>query len=86
MKLYVYEVEKIDDYKNDAATIDYDYTADFEEIKKIRGYIKIDYYITDTEDLKTGECYFTGDIIKVIRKVTSFDGEIGLRFDKNWRA
>lgn len=83
MKLYVYKVEKVEDYTNRASTIDYDYSKDFEELVKIRGYVKTDYYITDTSDMKPNEIYFTGDIIKVIEKVTEFENDgIGLKFIK----
>lgn len=83
MKLYVYKVEKVEDYINRASTIDYDYSKDFDELVKIRGYVKIDYYITNTSDLQPNEVYFTGDIIKVIEKVTEFENEgIGLKFIK----
>lgn len=75
MKYYVYKVEKVEDYRNQAATLDYDYTRDFNELKRIRGYVKIDYYITDTPDLKPNEVYMTGDLIKVIERVTEFDGD-----------
>ena len=80
MKLYVYKVEKVEDYINRASTLDYDYSKDFDELVKIRGYVKTDYYITDTSDLQPNEIYFTGDIIKVIEKVTEFENDgIGLK-------
>ena len=56
-------------------TLDYDYTRDFNKLVKIRGYVKIDYYITDTADLKPNKVYYTGDLIKVIERVTQFDGD-----------
>lgn len=56
MTFHIYKVEKIEDFKNEAATIYHDYTADFEDYRKARGYVKIDYYITDTPDLKKGRC------------------------------
>ena len=75
MKYYVYKVQKVDGYRNTAETLDYNYTRDFNELVKIRGYVKIDYYITDTPDLKANEVYYSGDLIKVIECVTQFDGE-----------
>lgn len=75
MRYYVYKVYKIDRYKNTAQTLEYDYTRDFNELVRIRLYVKIDYYITDTPDLVKNEVYFTGDLIKVIERVTEFDGE-----------
>lgn len=75
MKYYIYKVEKIVDYCNQGATLDYDYTKEFNEIKRICGYVKLDYYITDTSDLKLGEVYYTGDLIKVIEHATEFDGD-----------
>ena len=85
MKLYVYKVEKVDNVKNTATTIDHDYTSDFNELVKIRGYVKIDYFITDTSDLKENEVYFTGNLIKIIEKVTEFENEpIKLKFNKNF--
>ena len=84
MKYYVYKVEKVEDYRNAAATLDYDYTRDFNELKRIREYVKIDYYITDTPDLKPNKVYCAGDLIKVIERVTEFDGEpIQLKVVKN---
>ena len=83
MKLYVYKVEKVEDWENTAETIDHDFTNDFNELVKIRGYVKNDYYITDTSDLKENEVYFTGDLIKIIEKVTEFENEpIALKFIK----
>ena len=75
MKYYVYKVQKVDGYRNTAKTLDYDYARDFNELVKIREYVKVDYYITDTPDLKQNEVYFTGDLIKVIERVTEFDGD-----------
>lgn len=74
MKLNLYKVQAVTDYVNQDATIDYDYTKDFERLVKIRGYINIKYYVTDSE-LEIGKVYFNGDIIKPLELVTSFEGE-----------
>lgn len=74
MTYNVYKVEKIDNYINNASTIDYDYAKDFEYLKELRGYIKIDYVITDSE-LELGKVCFNGDLIKPIAKITSFEAE-----------
>lgn len=74
MQYYVYKVEKIECYTNTATTIDYDYTKDFNELKNIREYYKLDYFITDSK-LENDEVYFTGDLIKIIEKVAEFEGE-----------
>ena len=83
MKLYIYKVHKIEDFKNEAATLDHDYMADFEEYREIRGYVKIDYYVTDTENLEYGKVYCCGDfLIKVVEKIYTFENDpIGIMFD-----
>ena len=70
----VYKVEKINSYHNKADSIDYDYTSDFEYLKKLRGYAMLDYVVTDSE-FELGRVYFNGDLIKPIEKVSSFEGE-----------
>ena len=83
MRFYIYKVEKIDDFKNTAATLSHDYAKDFEEYRRIRGYVKIDYYITDTPDMMDGKVYCCGDFMaKAIELVGTFENEpIRLRFD-----
>jgi hypothetical protein len=73
-KLNLYKVQAVTDYANQAPSLDYDYTKDFETLVKIRGYINLKYYVTDSE-LEVGKVYFNGDIIKVLELVTSFEGE-----------
>jgi hypothetical protein len=76
MKYYIYKVEKIEDFKNEAATLDHNYNKEFEEIKALCGYIKIDYYITDTENLVDGNVYCCGkSLIKAIECVGSFEND-----------
>lgn len=74
MNYNVYKVEKVGNYINTADTIDYDYTKDFEYLKGYRGYVMLDYVISDSE-LELGQVYFNGDLIKPIAKVASFEGE-----------
>lgn len=74
MNFNVYLVERIDGYTNKGESISYDYTKDFEDLKAERGYIKEDYFVTDSE-YELGNVYFCGDLIKAIKKITSFDGE-----------
>lgn len=74
MNYNVYKVEKVGNYINTADTIDYDYTKDFEYLKGYRGYVMLDYVISDSE-LELGKVYFNGDLIKPIAKVTSFEAE-----------
>lgn len=83
MKLHIYKVEKVEDFKNTATSISHDYTADFEEYRKARGYIKTDYHITDTPDLNDGNVYCCGNfLIKAIEHIGTFENEpIGLKFD-----
>lgn len=76
MKYYIYKVEKVDDFKNTAPTIGYDYTVDFVNYVRLRGYLKIDYYISDSNDLEPGEVYCCGNfLIKIIECVTTFEDE-----------
>lgn len=70
----VYKVEKISGYHNIADWLDYDYTSDFEYLKKVRGYAMLGYIVTDSE-FELGRVYFNGDLIKPIEKVASFEGE-----------
>lgn len=70
----IYKVEKISSYYNKADSVDYDYTSDFEYLKKVRGYTMLDYAITDSE-FELGQVYFNGDLIKPLEKVSSFEGE-----------
>lgn len=70
----VYKVEKIKNYQNKSDSLDYDYTDDFECLKKFKGYTMLDYVITDSE-LELGHVYFNGDLIKPLKKVSSFEGE-----------
>ncbi len=70
----VYKVEKISGYHNKADSLDYDYTSDFEYLKKVRGYTMLDYVVTDSE-FELGQVYFNGDLIKPLEKVSSFEGE-----------
>lgn len=70
----VYKVEKINGYHNKADSLDYDYTSDFEYLKKVRWYTMLDYVVTDSE-FELGCVYFNGDLIKPIEKVASFEGE-----------
>lgn len=83
MKYYIYKVHKIEDFKNTAASPSHDYTADFEEYLDIRGYYKVDYYITDTPDLEPGKVYCCGDfLIKAIEQIGTFENEpITIMFD-----
>lgn len=82
-KYYVYKVEKVEDFENTATTISHNYDTDFEEYCKLRGYVKIDYYITDTEGMVDGKVYCCGNfLVKALECVTSFEGEpIRLKFD-----
>lgn len=82
MQLHIYKVEKIEGFINTAISIDHDYTGDFEEYRKARGYVKIDYYITDTPDLEINHVYCAGkNLIKPIEYVLSFENEpITLKF------
>lgn len=84
MKFYIYKVEKVDDFQNTAATLSHNYDKDFEEYRSIRGYIKIDYYITDTPDMVDGKVYCCGNFLaKAIELVGTFENEpICLKFDK----
>lgn len=70
----VYKVEKINGYHNKADSLDYDYTSDFEYLKKVRWYTMLDYVVTDSE-FELGCVYFNGDLIKPLEKVASFEGE-----------
>lgn len=71
MTYYVYRVEKVTDCKNNATSLEHDYSEDFERYTKLRGYVKLDYYITDSSDLKPGEVYFRGvQLEKQIRKLS----------------
>ena len=70
----VYKVEKISGCHKKADSLDYDYTSDFEYLKKVRGYAMLNYVVTDSE-LELGCVYFNGDLIKPIEKVASFEGE-----------
>ena len=74
MNYNVYKVEKVDNYINNADTLDYDYAKDFEYLKAYRGYAIQDYVISDSE-FELGQVYFDGDLIKPIEKVASFEGE-----------
>lgn len=74
MKYNIYKVESINEYKNKGNNLEYDYSKDFENIKKYRGYIKIDYIITDSE-LEIEKIYFNGNLIKPIKKISSFEEE-----------
>lgn len=70
----IYKVEKIKNYQNKSDSLDYDYTDDFEVLKKFKGYTMLDYVITDSE-FELGQVYFNGDLIKPLEKVSSFEGE-----------
>lgn len=70
----VYKVEKISGCHNKADSVDYDYTSDFESLKKVRGYTMLDYVVTDSE-FELGRVYFNGNLIKPLEKVASFEGE-----------
>ncbi len=75
IKHTVYKVQRIDDYRNEAADIDFDYSKDFERVKGIRGYVRIDYHISDEPNLGVGEVFCTGDsLIKIVGKACEFDG------------
>lgn len=74
MNYNVYKVEKVGNYINTADTIDYNYAKDFEYLKALRGYVTLDYVISDSE-LELGKVCFNGDLIKPIAKVTSFEAE-----------
>lgn len=73
-KLNLYKVQAVTDYVNEASSIEHDYSTDFEQLVKLRGYVNIKYYVTDS-DLEVGEVYFNGDIIRVLELVTSFENE-----------
>ena len=76
IQFYVYKVEKVDHYVNEAATLDYDYSDDFNKLAEIRGYMWLDYYITDTPDLCDGKVYCCGKfLIKAIECVATFEDE-----------
>lgn len=76
MKFHVYKVEKVDDFINNATSISHDYTVDFNYYLNLRGYVKVDYYITDTPDLKIGHVYCCGKfLIKVLEHVAEFENE-----------
>lgn len=83
MKLYIYKVEKIDGFKNTAATLSHDYAKDFEAYRSLRGYVTIDYYITDTPDMVDGKVYCCGDFLaKAIELIGAFENEpIRVKFD-----
>lgn len=85
MNLHIYKVEKIEGFFNTATSIEHDYTADFVEYRKARGFVKIDYYITDTPDLEINQVYCAGKcLIKPIEHVLSFENEpITLKFDRD---
>ncbi len=74
MNYNVYRVEKVNDYQNKGDLLDYNYSKDFEELRKLRGYVTQDYVITDSE-FELGHVYFNGDLIKPLEKVSSFEGE-----------
>ena len=82
MPLHIYKVEKIEGFTNTATSIEHDYTPDFEEYRQANGFVKIDYYITDTPDLEIGQVYCAGKfLIKPIEYVLSFENEpISLKF------
>jgi hypothetical protein len=83
MKYYTYKVEKIDDYKNTATSLSHDYAKDFEEYRNLRGYVKIDYYTTDTPDMVDGKVYCCGTfLVKAVELVSTFENEpIRLKFN-----
>lgn len=74
MNYNVYRVEKVNDYQNKGDSLDYNYSKDFEELRKLWGYVMQDYVITDSE-FELGHVYFNGDLIKPLEKVSSFKGE-----------
>ena len=74
MNYNVYRVEKVNDYQNKGDSLDYNYSKDFEELRKLRGYVTKDYIISDSE-FEIGHVYFNGDLIKPLEKVSSFEGE-----------
>lgn len=83
MKLHIYKVEKIEGFTNTVTSIEHDYTPDFEECRKARGFVKVDYYITDTPDLEIGQVYCAGkNLIKPLEYILAFENEpIHLHFD-----
>ena len=74
MNYNVYRVEKVNNYQNKGDSLDYNYSKDFEELRKLRGYVTKDYIISDSE-FEIGQVYFNGDLIKPLEKVSSFEGE-----------
>lgn len=79
MEFNVYLVEKTIGFKNKASSLDHDYTEDYNNHLRFQGFIMTGYHVTDG-DLEIGSVYCTGELIKPIKKVSTFDGEfVGIR-------